>query len=222
MPRKTTKKLPRVHEMIDAKTEDLLPMESSVPARRLSLVKAVLIIVVLGLVVFFVSHKGLLVAAVVDGRPIFRWQLNSVMVSRYGQQTLDSMISQSLIDQEAKKAGVTVSQADIAKKESDLLGTLGSNVSLDDVLKYQGMTKTDFEDQLKLQLSVEKLLGKDITVTDAEIDNYIATNGSTLTATDEAGLRAEAKQAIFSEQINAKLQTWFTGIKAKASILRFL
>jgi len=208
--------------MIDTKTEDLMPMEFPKPARRFPLTKVALIVVVLGLVAIFVSNKGLLVAAVVNGRPIFRWQLNSVMTSRYGQQTLDSMISQALIDEQARKAGITIAAADIAKKESDLVKSLGGNVSIDDVLKYQGMTKADFEDQLRLQLTVEKLLGKDITITDADVDSYIATNQATLTATDEAGLREEAKQAIFSQQINEKLQTWFSEVKTKAKILRFL
>lgn len=214
MPRKkAVKKLP---------PEDLIPMESLKPARPFPLTKVALIVVVLGLIAIFVSNKGLLVAALVNGRPIFRWQLTSVMTSRFGQQTLESMISQALIDAEAKKAGITVSQTDIAKKESDLIQSLGSDVSIDDILKYQGMTKADFENQLRLQLTVEKLLGKDIIITDADIDTYIATNESTLTATTEAGLREEAKQAIFSQQVNDKLQTWFTEIRTKAKILRFL
>ena len=212
MPRKkTSRKLP---------PEDLMPIPPT-PARTFPLRKVAVIIVVLGLIAIFVSNKGLLVAAVVNGKPIFRWQLDSVMASRFGQQTLDSMISQALVDQEAKKSGVSVSQSDITKKESDLVKSFGGNVSLDDVLQYQGMTKADFEDQLRLQLTVEKLLGKDITITDADITAYIATNASTLTATDEAGMRDEAKQAIFSQEINDKLQAWFTQVKAKASILRF-
>jgi foldase protein PrsA len=218
--KKAIKKLPRVHEMIDSKTENLMPVPQ--PARRFPLTKVALIVVVLGLIAIFVSNKGLLVAAMVNGRPIFRWQLNSVMTSRFGQQTLDSMVSQVLIDEEAKKAGITIAAADIAKKESDLVASLGGNVSLDDVLKYQGMTKADFEDQLRLQLTVEKLLGKDITITDADVDAYIATNQATLTATDEAGLREEAKQVMFSQQVNDKLQTWFSEVKTKAKILRFL
>ncbi len=211
--KKAVKKLP---------PENLIPMEPPKPARPFPLKKVALLVVILGLAAIFVSNKGLLLAAIVNGRPIFRWQLNSVMASRYGPQTLDNMISQALIDEEAGKAGVTVSKTDIAKKESELLASLGGNVSIDDILQYQGMTKTDFENQLRLQLTVEKLLGKDITITDAEISNYIATSGAMLTATDEAGMREEAKQAIFSQQINDKLRTWFSGIKTKASILRFL
>jgi len=211
--KKAVKKLP---------PENLMPMESPIPARRFPLMKAALVVVIVGLSAIFMSNKGLLVAAMVNGRPIFRWQLNKAMASRFGAQTLDGMISQMLIDEEAKKAGITVAAADIAKKESDLVASLGGSVSLDDVLKYQGMTKTDFEDQLRLQLTVEKLLGKDITVTDADVNTYIASNQATLTATSEAGIRDEAKQAIFSEQINAKLQTWFSELKTKAKILRFL
>jgi hypothetical protein len=201
--------------------EDLMPL-SPKPVRTFPLKKIAIVVVVLGLVAIFVSNKGLLVAAVVNGRPIFRWQLNSVLVSRYGAQTLDSMVSQALINEEAGKAGVTIAAADIAKKESNLLASLGGNVTIDEVLQYQGMTKADFEDQLRLQLTVEKLLGKDITITDDDIAAYIASNASTLTATTEAGLKEEAKQAIFSQEINSKLQTWFSGIKTKASILRFL
>lgn len=199
-----------------------MPVEPLQPARPFPLRKVALIVVILGLIAIFVSNKGLLVAALVNGRPIFRWQLTRVLTSRFGGQTLESMISQALIDAEAKKAGITVSQTDIAQKESDLVKSLGGDVSIDDILKYQGMTKADFEDQLRLQLTVEKLLGKDITITDADIDNYIATSGSLLAATNEAGLREEAKQTIFSQQINDKLQTWFTDLRSKAKILRFL
>lgn len=211
--KKAVKKLP---------PEDLMPIEPLQPARPFPLRKVALLVVILGLIAIFVSNKGLLVAAVVNGRPIFRWQLTRVLTSRFGGQTLESMISQALIDAEARKAGISVSGEEIVKKESDLVKSLGGNVSIDDVLKYQGMTKADFEDQLRLQLTVEKLLGKDITITDADIDTYIATNESTLTATTEAELREEAKQAIFSQQVNDKLQTWFTDLRSKAKILRFL
>lgn len=221
MPRKKSR-VHKVHEMIDTKTEDLLPIQTTLPKRKFPLTRVAIGVVVIGLIALFLSNKGLLVAAVVDGKPIFRWQLTKVLTDRYGTQTLDSLISQTLVNQEAQKANVTVFDTEIQTKEAELVKSLGGNVSLDDVLKYQGMTKSDFEEQLRLQLLVEKLLGKDITITDADITAYIATNAAMLSATDEAGLRAEAKQAIFSQEINKKLQTWFSGIKEKAKILRFL
>lgn len=224
MPQKKTRlpKPTKVHEMIDTKTEGLIPSIPSLPRVQMPIIKVALMVLVVGLIAIFVSNKGLLVAAVVDGKPIFRWDLNRVLVSRFGQQTLDGMISERLIAEEAAKSGVSVSQADIDEKTKSLVDSLGGGMSIDQLLQYQGMSRADFDSQLKLQLTVEKLLGKDITITDDEVANYIATSSANLTATDEAGMRDEARQAIMSEKINVKLQPWFTQIKAKAKILRFL
>ncbi|KKW12917.1 MAG: PpiC-type peptidyl-prolyl cis-trans isomerase [Candidatus Gottesmanbacteria bacterium GW2011_GWB1_49_7] len=218
------RKKKRVHEMIDTKTENLIP---PVPAMRklripMPLTKIALAVLILGIVAIFVSNKGLLVAAIVNGRPIFRWQLNQAMTARFGQQTLEGMISEALIADEARKSGISVSQADIDAKVSDIVASLGGTVSIDDLLKYQGMSRGEFENQIRLQLTVEKLLGRDIVVTDDDVKNFIATNSATLTATDEAGLKEEARDAIMSAKINEKLQSWFLELKDKAKILRFI
>jgi hypothetical protein len=218
MPQKKT----RVHEMIDTKTEDLLPATSGLNKPTKSTIKVGLVILILGLIALFVGNKGLLIAAIVNGKPIFRWELSSVLVSRFGKQTLEGMISERLISQEAAKAGVSVSQADLDAKTKSLIASLGGGMTIEQLLQYQGMTRADFDSQLKLQLTVEKLLGKDITVSDGDVTSYIATNSASLTATDEAGMKAEAREAILSQRINDKLQSWFTALKAKANILRFL
>ena len=221
MPQKKARSV-KVHEMIDTKTEDLLPPSRMTMRSPMSIAKIALIILILGLIALFVSNKGLLVAAVVDGKPIFRWDLNNVLVSRFGSQTLDGMISERLIEEEAAKSGIVVTQADIDRKTKSLVDSLGGGMDIDQLLQYQGMTRKDFDTQLKLQMTVERLLGKDITVSDSQIADYIATASSTLTATDAAGMNEEAKQAIMSQKINEKLQPWFTQLKAKANILRFL
>jgi hypothetical protein len=225
MPRKTThktKKSVKVHEMIDTKTENLMPAHPFAARRPMPMAKTALVILVLGLIAIFVSNKGLLVAAIVDGKPIFRWELNRVLVSRFGKQTLEGIISERLIAEESAKAGVSVSQAEIDAKTKTLVDSLGGGMTIDQLLAYQGMTRSDFENQLRLQLTVEKLLGKDIVISNDEVTNYIATNSATLAATDAAGLQEEARQAILSERINEKLQPWFTQLKANAKILRFL
>ncbi len=192
------------------------------PKAPMPMKKLALVVLILGLVAIFVSNKGLLVAAVVNGKPIFRWQLNKTMLSRFGNQTLEGMISESLIADEAKKTGVIVSQADVDAKVNVVVSSLGGSVSIDELLKYQGMTKAEFENQIRLQLTVEKLLGKDVVITDNDVKNFIATNAASLTATDEAGLKTEAREAIMSAHINERLQSWFLEIKDKAKILRFI
>lgn len=181
-----------------------------------------LIILVIALGLLFLTNKGLLLAAVVDGKPIFRWELNRAMTSRFGKQTLENIISERLIATEAQKANVRVTQEEVNAKEEDVTKNLGENVKLEDLLKFQGMTKADFDSQIRLQMTVEKVLGKDISLTDADVDNFIATNSSVLVATDPAKLREEARQAIMSQKIGEKLQPWFADLKEKAKILRFL
>lgn len=221
MPRKKLRSA-KVHEMIDTKTEELLPSSTRIPVSRPPFVRIALIVLVVGLVGVLYANKGLFLAAVVNGKPIFRWDLNQTLMSRFGSKTLDGMISEALINDEARKAGVVVTQADVDAKTKSLVASIGGGMSIDDLLAYQGMTRSDFESQLKLQMTVEKLLGKDITITDDDVTGYLATASATLTATDEAGLKDEARQAIISQKINEKLQPWFTQLKNKASIMRFL
>ncbi|OGG11827.1 hypothetical protein A2Z00_03835 [Candidatus Gottesmanbacteria bacterium RBG_13_45_10] len=229
MPRKKKTVASKRHEMIDTKTEDILSTSGVVPSVGLpkdGIFSKKWVYIVLGIVLiaggYLFFNKGLLVVAVVNGKPIFRWDLNRVVMSRFGSQTLESMISEALVDDVAKKEGVTVTQADITAKENEIVGSLGSNVKIDDLLKYQGMTKADFESQIRLQLSVEKILGKSITITDGDVEDFIAKNEATFTATDEAGMRSQAREALFSQKISEKLQPWFTQLKQKATISRFL
>lgn len=219
---RSTKTSASAHEMIDTKTEGLLSQAPMMPRPPMHMKKIALIVLLLGIIAIFVSNKGLLVAAIVNGRPIFRWQLNQTMLSRFGNQTLEGMISEALIADEARKSGVVVSQEEVDAKVQDVVGSLGGSVSIDELLKYQGMSRAEFENQIRLQLTVEKLLGRDLVISETDIKNFIATNSATLTATSEAGLRAEARDAIMSAHINERLQSWFLELKEKAKILRFI
>ena len=222
--KKRTLKKSKSLELVDTSLDissDMTSMNGDVPSPKKSkLIYLVILVIALGLL--FLTNKGLLLAAVVDGRPIFRWELNKAMTSRFGKQTLENIISERLIATEAQKANVRVTQEEVNAKEEDVTKNLGENVKLEDLLKFQGMTKADFDSQIRLQMTVEKVLGKDIILTDADIDNFIATNTALLVATDPAALRDEARQAIMSQKIGEKLQPWFAALKDKAKILRFL
>lgn len=214
MARKKAGKLQRIPEQI---------IETPIAVRRRPpFVRIAIILLAIGLLAMLIANKGLIVAAVVNGKPIFRWQVTSVMTSRFGKQTLEGMISETLIAQEAKKAGVSVTQPEIDGKVAAVVADLGENVGIDELLAYQGMTRGEFEDQIRLQLTVEKLLGKDIVITEDDVTNYIATNAASLTATDEAALRVEAREVILTGKINEKLQPWFLELKNNANISRFL
>lgn len=181
-----------------------------------------LAIVVIGLIALFLTNKGLLIAGMVNGKPIFRWELTKVLTSRFGQQTLEQIISERLIADAAAKEGVTVTQDEISTKVAEITAGLGQNANLDELLRMQGMSRSEFESQIRLQLLIRNVLGRDITITEVDIDNYIATSGALLVSTETAKLREEAKQAIFDSKVGEKLQVWFEELRQNASIQRFL
>ena len=206
--------------MIDVATENLMPDPAL--KRRFSSKTIYIVILVVGLAGLLLANKGLVVAAIVNGKPIFRWELNKTLVSRFGKQTLEGIISERLIADAAKKAGVVVSKADVEAKETEIVSGLAGDVKLEELLKLQGLTKEDFDNQIRLQLTVEKLLSRDIAVSEDDIDGFIATNRATLVATDEATLRVEARSALVNQKVSEKIQPWFTQLKDGAKILRFI
>jgi len=197
------------------------PPVAQMPPKR-SVWKGAIVILVVLFVVLLAANKGWVVAAVVNGKPIFSWKLNSTLRARYGQPTLEGLIGERLITDEAQKEGISVTAAELEAKQNEVLASLGSDVNLDDFLKFQGLTKEDFLSQLKIQLTVERLLTKGMTITDEQIDNYISTNGATLTATDPAKLKEEARQAIIDSSVSEKLQSWFAELREKAAVVKFL
>lgn len=165
--------------------------------------------------------KGYILVALVNNRPIFRFQLNQTMMARFGKQTLEGMISEQLIAEEAKKSGITITQAEIDKQEEEILKSFGGKVTLEELLKFQGTTKEEFDNQIRLQIMVNKLLEKGITVTDEEIVAYQEANKAIMVSSDEASLKEEARKALVEQKINEKIQPWFTELKNKAKIFKF-
>jgi foldase protein PrsA len=166
--------------------------------------------------------KGYILVAVVNNKPIFRFQLNETLMSQFGKQTLEGMISEKLIAEEAQRSGVSVTQEEIDKQEEEVLKSFGGKVTLDELLKFQGTTKSVFDGQIRLQLLVNKLLEKGVVVTDEEISSYIETNKTLMVSSAEADLKEEARKTLIEQKINEKIQPWFTELKNKAKIFKFL
>lgn len=187
-----------------------------------TVVLLVLTALISGVLVYTLTNPGLPLAAIVNGQPIFRWDLHSVLNSRYGQQTLEGMITERLITSEASKQNVTVSQSDVDNRAKEILASFGSAMSVDDFLKLQGINREEFNNQLKLQLQVQKLLTKDLSISDSDVANYIASNAAVLTATDPAKLKEEAISAMTDEHVSSRFNEWLEEIRAKATVQQFL
>lgn len=129
------------------------------------------IVVVIGLVLAgLYYYRGQFIVATVNGTPITRYEVIRELEQQAGQATIDSIISKKLIVQKAEEEGIEVTQEDInakIKEIEDQLKTSGQ--SLDELLELQGVTRSQVEEQTKIQIMLEKLLADKTSVTKDEV-----------------------------------------------------
>jgi len=165
----------------------------SINKKTLIPVAFIVVLIALGYVLY--RNKSMLVVAKVDNTYIMRSELNSEMTQRYGATTLEDLITLTLVKNALTQSGIEVTKDEMNVKFTELEATLGG-MSIDDALKAQGMTRAAFDEQVKLQIGVEKLLQDKVTVADSEVVDYIAKNTKTMTAKDDAGKKTEAMEIL--------------------------
>ncbi|OBZ14506.1 peptidylprolyl isomerase [Bacillus sp. FJAT-27264] len=114
--------------------------------------------------------------ATVNGENITKSQLYDKMVEAGGPSTLQSLITTTLVSQEAKKANITVTDADIAEELTDLKAQFGGEEAFNSALAQSGMTLDDLKKQMPLQVELRKILEPQVKITDDEIKKYYDEN----------------------------------------------
>lgn len=209
MPRKVTKKSSREQ------------IEDSVTSKKPSKKFFFLGVIVIAVATLLFLGKSLFLASVVNGRPIFRYQLDRELEKKYGAQELDNIIIENLIAQESQKQKINILKADIDKEIESVKKTLPQGTDLDTALKSQGMTLEDFTKQVVIKLTAEKILNPQITVTNQEIEDFATKSASMLSSTDSAKQRVEAETILREQKLGQAFNTWIQDIKSKAQILNF-
>ncbi|HEY8296490.1 MAG TPA: peptidylprolyl isomerase [Candidatus Baltobacteraceae bacterium] len=115
----------------------------------------------------------------------FDQQLENSPASR---QVLQQTVTNTLLDQYAKDHNITVTDADYAKIENTYK-TQYPNGQFDALLKARGMTEQDFRDLIRPQIIIDKALGANIKVSDAQAKAYFAKNHAAFDTPDEVHAR---------------------------------
>jgi foldase protein PrsA len=117
-------------------------------------------------------------AALVNGQRISMAQLSKSTLNRYGADVLDELITNKLVDQEIRKQGITVATADIDAEIASLKDQYagGDQATWESVLAQEGVTEAELRETVRRRMGVEQIIGKDITVTDAELQTYYDAN----------------------------------------------
>lgn len=176
-------------------------------------VVALILVVIVGALYYF---RSVFVAATVNGHQISRVELIKELEKEGGSQALDALITKRLILDEAKKQNIKAEKADIDKQIVTIEEQLkAQDQTLESALAVRGMTRQDLEDQLEVQVLIQKLLEKEVTITDEEVDTYIKENKST----DSKDI---VKETLKQQKLADKFQTWIDGLKTNAKINYFV
>lgn len=184
----------------------------------------IIVLAIICLVLFLYSYKHLFIVATVNNRPITRLALVREVEKQAGQQVLDTLITKSLILQEADKQNIRIGPERIEEKMKEIEEQVKSQgADLATLLQEQGQTRKSLGEEIRIQLIVEEILGKDIEVTEAELQNYFEENKEFLgedASFEEIkeGLREELKQ----QKTNERIASWLEELRQNAKINYFL
>lgn len=228
MPRKkTTKTAPRkINRFEEPVLESSTPVSeremSSMPKMSSSMWKYIIILLVVVLAVLAFKFKNLFIVATVDGQPITRIEYEKELNSKYGAQVLDNIISEKMILSKAREKGITINQSEIDAKIKEIEDRLKGKISLDEALKAQGLTKDTFQQQIEIQMTIDKMFDKEASVSEKDIDDYISQNKQSLPeSTDPAALRVDVRNNLKQQKIGELFDKWFADVKKNSKVQKY-
>ncbi len=158
-------------------------------------------------------------AAVVNGETISQAELDARLQARAGAQVLEDLINEKLILQEAEKQKIKVTDKDINGKLAELKEGFPSEQEFEKNLKDNNMTLAEAKQQIRIQLSMAKLLEKTIDITKGAVTAEYEQNkettykGKTISEVRE-GIEDELRQ----RQPGSSSQGLLDNLRSKADI----
>lgn len=128
---------------------------------------------VIALSLTFMDYKKV---ASVNGESISKNELYDLLVSQYGSDGVDKLITDKIIEKEMKKENLKISQSEINEEMADYIEAYGGEDAFKDLLDSSGVKRSTIEKNMKTYLATKKLLEPRISITDDEIKTYFEEN----------------------------------------------
>ena len=94
----------------------------------------------------------------VNGVPVTRFELNQLMYEKVGQDAIEDLLTDKIINQEIISRRIKVTDGEVADKLKNLKQQIGSEEGYQQALAIQGMTEAQLLGRIKLQLALEKMV----------------------------------------------------------------
>jgi foldase protein PrsA len=156
-------------------------------------------IVAIALIVSFIVMSEKNVASV-NGEKISEKELNELLVSQYGSEALDSLITEKIINQEKKKEKIKISKEELDEEMTAYMESYGGEDAFKEVLASNGVEMSAVEKNIENYLVTKKLLEPRIAITDDEMKEYFEENKDSY-AQDE---QVQASHILVEDEATAK------------------
>jgi len=169
------------------------------------------------------AMKGLFIAAMVNGSPISRLSVIQELERGSGKAALESLIIEKLINNEASKKGIVITDdqvnVEIANAEAQIKSQGGTLV---EALTSQGMSLDTLKKQIAIQKKLEALLADKIQVSEAEITKYITDNKVEIPKGEEANYNNQIAQEIRQQKLGTESKALVDSLKAANTVRYFV
>jgi foldase protein PrsA len=147
------------------------------------------------------------VVGTVNGMPITKGDVMKAMWFWAGPNMLQELMNQKMIWQAANKSSVKFTSDDMKSKIDEQLKRMGAS-DVDKVLAQSGMTRDRFMTVTKVSGLVEKIVAKDIKVTDTEYAEYVNAQHILIRAAQDQKDKTKAEEAAKAkaDEIYAKVK----------------
>lgn len=116
------------------------------------------------------------IVAKVNDQVITKEELYNSLVKENGLQVLETLITEKIIDVEAKKQNITVSEEEIEAEINELMESYGGEELFKQALEYYGYTMDDIKKNVTVNTKIKKLVEPSITITEEEMKEYFEKN----------------------------------------------
>ncbi|MEQ8175462.1 MAG: peptidylprolyl isomerase [Syntrophomonadaceae bacterium] len=125
--------------------------------------------------IFYVKGKSETVASV-NGDKITKTELYNLMVKQNGKEALNSLIAERIVDLEAQKRKIAVTDQEIQAELQKYYNDYGGQDAFLQALTSSGFTMDDVKKDIALSMKIRKLMEPRVAISDDELKAYFEEN----------------------------------------------
>ena len=177
----------------------------------------VIIVIFIGL---FIYARTISPIAKVNGKRITRVAYISELEKQAGNRVLDSIITKTLIYDEADKRNISIPdsqiQSEIKKIETD---AKTNKTTIEKMLIAENITRQDLYERIKLNLTTQKIIEKYTQVSDKEVETFIEKNPEVFQNREiSKEIKTDIKERLHQQKIEVQVKILINNLKNNSQV----